>query len=384
MRNVYIAGTAMTPVGEHYTRSLADLASEALRGALGTLAPSRVDALYVANALGGELAGQAQLGAAVASATGMRGVEAIRVEAAGASGGAALRQAYLAIASGAADLVVVLGVEKVSDKLDGAAEAGLALASDSDFEAAQGLTLAGQWALLMRRYMHEHGVEAAAFAPFPINAHANGVGNPLAMYRFAINADKYRKAQLIASPLNMLDCPSLGDGAAALVLASEELAQDLAPQPIRIAGSALATDSLALHHRADLLHLAAVERSTRSALAQAGLAHDAVDVLELSDPHGITALLALESAGFVPRGEGLALAASGALAPGGALPLATSGGYKARGDLLGATGVYQAAEIAQQLRGEAGARQVAGARVGLAQCLGGVAATAVTHILIAA
>lgn len=384
MRHVYIAGTGMTPVGEHYTRSLASLAAQALRAALGTLAPDRVSALYVANALGGELAGQSQLGAALASAVGMRGLEALRIEAAGASGGAALRQAYLAVAAGIHDLVVVLGVEKVSDKLDGHLEAAMALAADGDFEAAQGLTLAGQWALLMRRYMHEYGVTAEAFAPFPVNAHANGANNPLALYRFAINADKYRKAPMIAAPLNMLDCPSLADGAAALVLAAEGLAQDLVPQPIRIAGSALATDTLALHQRTDVLHLAAVERSTQAALAQAGLDLQAVQVLELSDPHGVAALLALESAGFAPRGEGLALAASGAISPTGSLPLATSGGYKARGDLLGATGVYQAAELVQQLRSEAGPRQVPGARVGLIQCLGGVGATAVTHVLTAA
>jgi acetyl-CoA C-acetyltransferase len=381
MPNVYICGTGMTRVGEHYTRTIESLAVEALRGALNNTTAAGVGALYIANALGGEAAGQANLGAAVATALGVPGLEALRVEAGGASGGAALRQAYLAVASGAYDLVAVVGVEKVSDKSDAQLEAAQALSLDSDFEAAHGLTLTAGWALLMRRYMHVYNVAADAFAPFPVNAHANGAANPLAMYRFPISVDKYRKAPLIASPLNMLDCPSTGDGAAAVLLASEGLARDLALRPLRIAGSALATDRLALARRPELLHLGAVARSTEAALQQAGLEREAIDLLELSDPHGITALLALEAAGFAPRGEGLALV--GEIGLQGRLPLATGGGYKARGDVGGASGVYQVAELAQQLRGEAGARQVPTARVALAQCLGGLGSTAATHIIVA-
>jgi acetyl-CoA C-acetyltransferase len=159
------------------------------------------------------------------------------------------------------------------------------------------------------------------------------------------------------------------------------LARDLALRPLRIAGSALATDRLALARRPELLHLGAVARSTEAALQQAGLEREAIDLLELSDPHGITALLALEAAGFAPRGEGLALV--GEIGLQGRLPLATGGGYKARGDVGGASGVYQVAELAQQLRGEAGARQVPTARVALAQCLGGLGSTAATHIIVA-
>jgi acetyl-CoA C-acetyltransferase len=383
MNNVYIAGASATPVGEHYALSLTDLALQALRGALGEIDPARVGALYVGNGLGGELAGQAQLGAALAAAAGMQGAEALRVEAAGASGGVALRQGYLAVAGGAYDLVAVLGVEKVTDKLEGALEAGLALATDGDFEAAHGVTLTGQWAMLMRRYMHEHGYDAGAFAPFPVNAHANGSANKGALYRFPINADKYRKANMIASPLNMLDCSTVADGAAALLLCSEGLARELSGVAARIAGSALATDTLALHARRDPLHLAAAQRSAATALRAAQLSAGDVNVLELTDPHGIAAALALESCGFVARGEAPRHAADGGIAPAGGTPLATAGGYKARGDTLGASGVYQAVELVRQLRAEAGAAQVAGARVGLAQCLGGVGATAVTHILVA-
>lgn len=386
MKNVYIVGTGTTPVAEHYTRTLTDLALEALHAAVAevtpVVAPGNIGALYVGNALGDIVAGQAHLGAFLASAAGLAGIEAVRVEAAGASGGAALRQAALAIASGAHDLVAVIGVEKVTDKLDATVETGLALATDSDFEAEQGITLTSQWAMLMRRYMHTYGYPAEAFAPFPVNAHANAAANQDAMYRFSINPDKYKKAGQVASPLNMLDCSSPADGAAVVLLASESVARELKSRSVRLAGSAPATDRLALHDRRDPLWLDAAQQSAANAFRQAGVAPGDVDVLELTDPHGITAALALESCGFVERGSAPRQAADGGIAPGGTTPLATAGGYKARGDVGGAGGIYQVVELIRQLRGEAGAAQVTDARVAFAQCLGGVGATAVTHILI--
>ncbi|MCU0493245.1 MAG: acetyl-CoA acetyltransferase [Chloroflexaceae bacterium] len=385
MNNVYIIGAGATPVGEHYSRSLQDLALEGLRSALADtqadISPRRIGALYVANAYGESLAGQGQLGAAIASAAGLEGIPALRVEAAGASGGVALRQAMLSVASGAFDLVAVVGVEKVTDKLEAAIEAAQMLATDSDFEAEQGITPAGQWALLMRRYMHEYGYEADAFAPFPVNAHANASHNKGALYRFAINADKYRKATHVASPLNMLDCSTLADGAAVLLLASEGLAREVGQRRVRLAGSALATDTLALHSRRDPLWLGAAQQSAGAALKQAGLKHADIHVLELSDPHGIAAALALEASGFVERGSAPRHAADGGISLAGATPLATGGGYKARGDVGGASGVYQAVELVRQLRGEAGQAQVQGARVGFAQCMGGVGVTVVSHLL---
>jgi acetyl-CoA C-acetyltransferase len=383
MRNVYILGTGQTPVAEHWDRTAVSLATQALAGALGKVAPARIGALYVANALGGALGVQSQLGAAVASAAGMSGVEATTIEAAGASGGVALRQAYLAIASGACDVVAVVGVEKVTDVLDGRLEAGLALGGDADWEAIHGATITAQWAMLMRRYMHQHGYEAADFAPFPVNAHANGATNPNALYRFPISADKVRAAAMVADPLGMLDCSTVADGAAALLLASEGLARELAGPRIRIAGSAVATDTLALHSRPDPLWLDAAARSSSQALRQASLATSDIQALELTDPHGIAAALALEACGFAERGAGVQCGREGAIMPGGATPLATAGGCKARGDTVGANGVYQVVDLARQLRGEAGKAQVSGARVALAQCLGGIGATAATHILVA-
>ncbi|HJZ49535.1 MAG TPA: acetyl-CoA acetyltransferase, partial [Roseiflexaceae bacterium] len=354
MRQVYIVGTGQTSVAEHWDRTPASLAAEALAGALGPVAPERVGSLYVANALGGALQVQSQLGAAVAALAGMQGVEAITIEAAGASGGVALRQAYLAIASGAYDLVAVVGVEKVTDVLDERLEAGLALAGDADWEAIHGATATAQWAMLMRRYMHQYGYDAADFAPFPINAHANGAANPYALYRFPISADKVRGAAMVADPLGMLDCSTVADGAAALLLAGEGLARELSGTLVRIAGSAIATDALALHSRPDPLWLGAAARSSSAALRAAGLTAGDIQVLELTDPHGIAAALALEACGFAQRGAGVQLGREGAITPNGATPLATGGGCKARGDTVGANGVYQVAELVRQLRGEAG------------------------------
>ena len=382
MRQVYIVGTGQTAVAEHWDRTAAALAAEALSGALGALAPERVGALYVANALGGTLQVQSQLGPAIAAA-GLRGVEAFAIDAAGASGGVALRQAYMAIASGAYDLVAVVGVEKVTDVLDGRLEAGLALAGDADWEAIHGTTATAQWALLMRRYMHQYGYDALDFAPFPVNAHANGVANPQALYRFPITIDKVRSAGMVADPLGMLDCSTVADGAAVVLLSSAGLARELGGPLVRVAGSAVATDAVALHSRQDPLWLEAAARSSAVALRGAGVTQQGIHVLELTDPHGITAVLALEACGFAERGAGVQLAREGGITPSGATPLATGGGSKARGDTVGANGVYQVVELMRQLRGSAGKAQVAHARVALAQCLGSIGATAATHILIA-
>ncbi len=383
MQPVYIAGVGQTAVAEHWERTAGALAAEALSAALGPIAKERIQALYVANALGGALQIQGQFGAAVASAVGLAGVEAAAFDAAGASGGVALRQAYLAVGSGAYDLVAVVGVEKVTDVLDARLEAGAALAGDADWEAVHGTTLTAQWGLLMRRYMHQYGYDAIDFAPFPVNAHANGAANRQALYRFPISIDKVRAAGTVADPLSLLDSATAADGAAAVLVASERLAREIGGTLVRIAGSSVATDALALHSRPDPLWLGAAARSAAAALHGASITARDVQVLELTDPHGIAAALALEACGFAERGAGVQLAREGAITPSGATPLATGGGCKARGDTIGANGVFQLVELVRQLRGGAGKAQVAGAKVALAQCLGGIGATAATHILIA-
>lgn len=381
MRPVYIAGSGLTAVGEHWARSLESLGVEALQLAQRETPRARIQALYVANALG-DMSGQAQLGAHLAAAAGLGLIEAWRVEASGASAGVALRQAYLAVASGAYDCVAVLGVEKVTDVLEGRLETALALGLDAATEGEQGLTLAAGWALLQRRYSHIHDYTPADFAAFPVNAHANAARTPHAMYRFAINAAKVAGASLVASPISLLDSATIADGAAAVILTAGGIPHEGHHPPIRLAGSTVATAPLALAAREDPLWLAAVAESTTSALRMAGLTHQQIDVADLSDQHGIVAALSLEAAGFTERGEAPRWAGDGRIGLAGELPLATAGGCKARGDTVGALGVYQVVELTAQLRGTAGANQVSDARAAFAQCLGGLGATAATQILV--
>lgn len=382
MRPVYIVGTGQTAIAEHWGKSLERLAVEALDQARAARANHPIQALYVANALGGNVAGQSHLGAHLAAAAGLGAVEALRIEAGGASGGVAVRQAYLAVASGLYDCVAVIGVEKVTDFLEGPVEAALALGLDTSMEAEQGLTLTGGWALLQQRYSYQYGYQASDFAAFPVNAHANAVHNRGALYRFPTTAAKVAAAAPIAAPIGLLDSSTVADGAAAIIIASGNIASELTMPLIRIAGSAVATAPLTLGARPDPLWLDAVQAATASVLNQAQIDRSTIDVADFSDQHGIVAALTLEAAGFVERGEAPRWATEGNIALSGALPLATGGGCKARGDAVGALGVYQMVELAAQLRGSAGGAQVKEARRAFALCLGGLGATAAAHILV--
>ncbi|MEP0763036.1 MAG: hypothetical protein HRF48_09925, partial [Chloroflexota bacterium] len=248
MQDVAIIGVGQVPVGEHWDMGLRQLALGAIRAALQDARLDHADAIIVGNALGGNLSGQNHLGALVADSTGLSGVEAVRVEAADASGGMALRQGYLAVASGLAETVLVVGVEKATDRTGPERDTSLATTLDADYEATPGATPAALAGLLMRRYMHEHGVALEQFEPFSINAHANGALNANAMYRNKLRPGAFAKAPVVADPVNLFDSAPEGDGAAAVVLTSAARALDLAPRPVRIAGSAAATDTLALHN----------------------------------------------------------------------------------------------------------------------------------------
>ncbi|MCC7450069.1 MAG: thiolase domain-containing protein [Anaerolineae bacterium] len=381
MQQVAIVGVGQTPVGEHWELSLRQIALQAMQAAMRNAGVNAVDAIVVGNALGGVISGQNHVGALVADFAGMRGCEAFRVEAADASGGMALRQGYLMVASGLADTVMVLGVEKVTDLVGSGRIAALASTLDAEYEAAQGATPVALAALLMRRYMHEYGVQVADFANFSVTAHANGSKNPNAMYRNLIKGDRFASAPLVADPVNLFDVAPEADGAAAIILTTAERAADLVPQPIYIIASTVGTDTLAVHDRPDPLFLTAANLSAGRAYEQAGITSQQVDILELHDSATIMAALALEANGFAGRGEGWKLAANNEIGNKGRLPISTFGGLKSRGNPLGATGVYQAVEVTLQLRGEAGANQVDNIEIGMTQNLGGLGATAVTHLL---
>jgi acetyl-CoA C-acetyltransferase len=382
MTEVFIAGIGQTQVGELWEISLRDLAMQAIVSARTDAGGLKPEALFIGNMLAPLLSEQAHLGSLIADHVGLRGIEAAVIEAGGASGGAALRAGYMAVASEEVGTVLVLGVEKYTDRLGSRGETALATATDSDYESVQGLTPTAQAALLMRRYMVEYQAPHLAFAPFPITAHANAAANPNAMFHNQITPETYAKAGIVSDPLNLFDVAPGADGAAALLLTRKELLPKDSPFPqVRISGSSMASDRLALHDRPEPLEWMAVRLSVERACRQAGIRPQDVELFELFDAYSIFSVLSLEASGFAERGQGFRLAEGGQIGLSGKLPLSTFGGLKARGHPGGATGVYQAVEAALQLRGLAGKNQVNGARRAMIQCLGGPASTAVTHIL---
>ena len=382
MTDVVIAGIGQTEVGEHWGIGLRELAFTAIQDAIKDAGGLKPQSLFVGNMLAPNLSHQAHVGALLADFAGLTGIEAVTVEAAGASGGAALRQGYLAIASGMVDVALVVGVEKFTDMVGADVDTALATASDSDYEAIQGMTPASQAALLMKRYNHEYDVPKDGFAGFALTAHINGVANKAAMYRKAIKPETYTKAEMVSDPLNMFDMAPNADGAAALVLTRRELIpSDLKNPPVQISGSAASSDTLALHDRKDMLYFDTAQISAGKAMKQVGLRLDQINFFEYHDVFSIYAALQLEAVGFAIKGKGWRLAEDGEISRTGKIPCATMGGMKARGFPGGAAGVYQAVDAVTQLRGQAEANQIAGARFGLIQSLGGPASTAVSHIL---
>lgn len=382
MREVAIIGIGQTPVEEHWDKSLRHLAHDAIMAALADAGLDHTDALYVGNMLSGQLSGQEHLGALIADFVGMRGIEAMKVEAACASGAAAMRVGIMAVASGLHDVVLVCGVEKMTDGLSEQVTSGLATAADQEYEVSQGISFVGLNALLMRRYMHEFSVTHDQFAGFALNAHKNGANNPNAMFRSPIKLETYLKAGMIADPINLMDSSPVCDGAACVVLAPADLYKSKIKA--HILASAVAIDSLAIHDRRDPMTMDAVLLSSQKAYAQARLTPADIKVFEAHDAFSIMAALSLEAAGFAPRGGGVRLAADGEIGIHGRIPISTMGGLKARGHPVGATGVYQIVEVVQQLTGQAGKNQVPGATIGMAQNIGGSGATVITHILGAA
>ncbi len=381
MREVGIVGIGQTPVAEHWGRSLRDLAGEAVLAALRDAGRDEVGALYVGNMLAGQLTGQENVATVVADAAGLLPIEAIKIEAACAAGGAAIRAAYLAVASGAHDYVLAVGIEKMTDHLNDAVGAALATAADADYEAAHGVSFVALNALLMRRYMHEYGVTREDFAPFSINSHRNAAHNPHAMFRSEIDVDDYMSSPVVADPIGILDSAGICDGAAALVLCGMDDAARSPSPPVRIAASSCATDTVGLSERDNPLRWQAVADSARAAYEQAGVGPDDIDAFELHDAFTIVSALSLEASGFAQPGEGIQWANSDSIGRRARLTISTMGGLKGRGHPIGASGVYQAVEAVQQLRGAAGEMQVPDARTVMTQSVGCSGSVAVTHIL---
>jgi acetyl-CoA C-acetyltransferase len=381
VREVSIIGIGQVAVNEHWDKSIRELGAEATLAAMRSAGVEMVDALYVGNMLSGEIAGQEHVATLIADFAGLRGIEAARIEAACASGAAALRMGILAVASGLAEIVAVCGVEKMTDSLAEDVTTALASAADAEFEVSQGVSFISLNALLMRRYMYEHKVERSAFANFAVNAHRNAMNNPNAMFHLAVSEEAFNRSRMIADPVGLLDSAPICDGAAAVILGPAARAREFTDKPVRIRASAIATDSLAIHDRAEPLTLHAAYASAQKAYAQASLSPADIQLFELHDAFTIMSALSLEACGFAAPGQGTRPAQEGEIMLGGRLPISTMGGLKGRGHPVGATGVYQVVELAQQLRGEAGKNQLKNCQLGMAQNIGGSGATVVTHIL---
>jgi acetyl-CoA C-acetyltransferase len=384
LRDVFIAGVGQTPITKDPEDRCRHLGAAAVKAALvdAGIAPKRIGALYVGNMLSGILGQQQQLGGLVADYTDLAGIEAVTIEAACASGGAAIRVAYQAVAGGIHDAVAVCGVERMTHVDRDAVTRALATAADWELEGSCGESFLSLNATLMRAYMDKYGVAAERFAPFAIVAHQNALTNPNALLHKPLDLETYMASRVVTDPIRLFDVSPVCNGASAVVLVAPHVARELSnANSVRIAGSALATAPLALARRADPLDLTAVSVCTRKAMEQAGVDHGDIDLFEPHDAYTIMTALTLEAAGFARAGMGLDYADSERIGLKGELPLATFGGLKARGHPVGASGCYQVVEAFLQLTNRAGANQVRDAEVALVQNIGGTGATVVSHVL---
>lgn len=382
MTGVSIIGVGMTEFGERWDKGLRDLMVEAGTKAIidaGVDGPD-IDALYGGSMSPGRLTGQEHIGALIADQSGLNPIPATHVEAACASGGLALRSAVLSILSGEHDIVIAGGVEKMSDVDVSQVTTTLGGAADLEWESALGATFPALYALIARRHMYEFGTTEEQMAAVAVKNHDNGSLNPYAQYKHKVTLQQVMDSPPVAEPLKLLDCSPVTDGAAAVILARDDVAKKYCDTPIRILATAQASDTLSLHDRTLLTELKATKYAAKHAFERAKLAPKDIDVAEVHDCFTIGEILAIEDMGFFKKGEGGKATEDGLTKRGANIAINTSGGLKACGHPVGATGIKQAVEITWQLRGQAGKRQV-DCEKGLTHNVGGSGATCVMHIL---
>lgn len=386
MRDVYLIGIGQTQISKNGGRRGRYLAAEAIGKAIENAGIDRkqVGMLVTGNMTAARLTQQQQLGALIADFAGLRGVEAASVETACSSGASAARWGVMSVGGGFHDVAVVCGIERMTHSPLEATTAALATASDWELEGCKGETFISLNAKIMKLYMETYKVAAKDFGHFPIAAHDNGMNNPMGFLHKKIDMDVYLNSRMLVDPVKLFDAPPVCDGAAAIILATEEIARSAHRNGlplVKVAGSAIGTDSLSLGRRRDKLELEGVAISTRNALEQAGIQKEDIDIFELHDAYTIITALSLEAAGFAKKGRGVHFGKEGEITPRGKLPISTMGGLKSRGHPVGATGVYQLVETYQQLTGTAGENQVADPEFALTQNIGGTGATVVSHVL---
>ncbi len=384
MRSVSIIGVGCTKFGERWDASLRDIVAEAGFSAIedSNVSGEEISALYVGNMSAGRFIEQEHIGSLIADYAGLARlhVPSTRVEAACASGGLALRQAVLAVASGYHDIVIAAGVEKMTDVSGGTAADALASAADREWECFFGATFPALYAMIARLHMRRHGTTREQLSMVAVKNHHHGCLNPIAQYQMEITHEKVMKSPMVADPLHVFDCSPLTDGAAAVILAPTDMAKKYCDTPVKILGSCQASDTLALHDRRDITTLDATVCAARAAFGQARIEPGQIDVAEVHDCFTIAEILAIEDLGFVEKGQGGKAVEEGMTSLNGKLPINTSGGLKACGHPVGATGIKQAYEITLQLRGEAKKRQIDDAEIGLTHNVGGSGGTALVHI----
>jgi len=383
MRDVAIIGVGANPKwGELWGQSLRDIFVEAALAAIDDAGVDRIDGMYVGCMSSGLFAGQEHIGSLLADYLGQRHLPATRVESACASGGAAVKAAFLEVASGHSDIVLAGGVEKMTDVGGGDATYALGTAADAEYECYHGATFPGLYAMIARAHMDRYGTTPEMLAQVAVKNHDNGALNAMAQYPFHIRAKQVLDSIMVADPLHILDCSPITDGAAAAILCPLETAKKLSKKlPIKIAGFGHATDTIQLAQREDMTWLGATAKAAEQAFKMAGVAPKDVDLFEVHDCFTIAELVVIESLGLVGKGEAGKATLEGRTARDGDLPVNTSGGLKSKGHPVGATGVAQVMEVVKQLRGEAGERQVKDAKRGLTQNMGGSGGSAVVHIL---
>ena len=385
VRDVAVIGIGLTKFGELWDKSFRNLISEAGSKAIidSGISGSEIDALYIGSMSAGRFVGQEHVGALVADSAGFAHmhIPSIRVESACASGGLAIRQGYFSVASGMNDIVVVGGVEKMTDVVGTEATDILATGLDQEWEAFFGATFPSIYAMIATRHMYDYKTTREQLAQVAVKNHANGVLNPYSQFKRPITLENVLKAPIAAYPLGMLDCSPVSDGAAAVVLCAAEKAKNYSEKPIKIMGSGQASDTLSLHGRDNICTFESTVYASKMAYEQAKIRPDNIDVAEVHDCFTIAEILAIEDLGFIKKGEGGKAIDEKITTLDGKIPVNTSGGLKAKGHPVGATGVSQIAEIVLQLRGEADKRQIKDAKIGLAHNVGAGGASCVVHIL---
>ncbi len=381
MRDVAIIGVGITQWGELWEKSLRNIYTEVALKAVEDAGIDRIDSMYVGSMSSGLFVGQEHIASLLADYMGQVPIPATRIESACASGGLAVRQGYIEVASGMSDIVLAGGVEKMTDVSGGEATYALGTAADQEYEGYHGITFPGLYALIANAHMEKYRTKREQLALVAVKNHLNGSKNPLAQYPFEVAMDAVLNSVMIADPLRILDCSPITDGAAAVVLTTLDIARKMNKPVIKIVGTGHATDSIALSSRKDITWLEAVYQSGRQAYNMAEKKPEDIDVAEVHDCFTIAEICAIEALGFVEKGKGGEAVESKMTYLDGKIPVNTSGGLKSKGHPVGATGVAQIVEIVKQLRGEAMNRQVQQARVGLAQNMGGSGGSSVVHIL---